>query len=543
MPSLSADLILKNGRIATLDDGESVAEAVACWNGRIIAVGSDGDADALAGPGTRTVDLGGKTAIPGIIDSHCHPDAHAINEYLWEDVGPEATESIEALLNLIDSKTAAMGPGEMFRGQGWNDQKCGGYPTREQLDKAGNGKPVWIGRTDHHIAVVNSATFEHFGVAEDVENPPHGQYDRDPETGKLTGLMREMAAWDLEGQMKQAYSVDDYIAGLKQVFPMYHRHGVTSLHNSLTQQKAVHAYQRMREDGDLTMRMGIIIDGRDEDMVDGYIGAGIKTGFGDEWIRVVGIEWCPDCSVSGRTAAFYDPYIGEPVPGEPVPNTGMLLYTAEDLIPRVKRAHKAGLRVCVEGLGDRGIDFALDAIEAALKETPRDDHRSRVEHCCNVTPAILERLKKLEVTDSSATGFMYSLGDAYIANRGGQAMDHMFPHRALIDAGVPAPGHSDANVCSTNPWLVFYSLVNRKTDTGQPFGQTQKISVTEALRTYTTLGAWTGFEEDLKGDIAPGKLADFAILDDDPWSMETEQLRDMAVTETIVGGKTVFEAS
>ncbi|MEM7122594.1 MAG: amidohydrolase family protein [Pseudomonadota bacterium] len=543
MPSLSADLILKNGRIATLDDNETIAEAVACWNGRIVTVGSNSDADALAGPGTRTIDVGGKTVIPGIIDSHCHPDAHAINDYLWEDVGPEATDSIEALLNLIDAKTAAMGPGEMFRGQGWNDQKCGGYPTRDELDKAGNGRPVWIGRTDHHIAVVNSATFEHFGVAEDVENPPHGQYDRDPETGKLTGLMREMAAWDLEGLMKQAYSVDDYIAGLKQVFPMYHRHGVTSLHNSLTQQKAVHAYQRMRDAGDLTMRMGIIIDGRDDDMVDGYIGAGIKTGFGDEWIRVVGIEWCPDCSVSGRTAAFYEPYIGEPVPGEPVPNTGMLLYTAEDLIPRVKRAHKAGLRVCVEGLGDRGIDFALDAIEAALEETPRDDHRSRVEHCCNVTPAILDRLTKLEVTDSSATGFMYSLGDAYIANRGGQAMEDMFPHRALIDAGVPAPGHSDANVCSTNPWLVFYSLVNRKTDTGQPFGQTQKISVTEALRTYTTLGAWTGFEEDLKGDIAPGKLADFAILNDDPWSMDTEQLRDMAVAETIVGGKTVFEGS
>jgi len=542
MAGLSADLILKNGRIATLDANETVAQAVACWNGRILAVGSDGDIEALAGPGTRIVDLDGKTAIPGIIDSHCHPDAYAINHSLWEDVGTDVVGSIDELLAMISAKTAAMKDGEMFRGQGWNDQKCGGYPSRDQLDAAGNGKAVWVGRTDHHIAVVNSATFDHFGVPEDVENPPHGQYDRDPETGRLTGLMREMAAWNLESRMKAAYSVDDYVAGLKQVFPLFHKHGVTSLHNSLTQQKAVAAYQRMRETGDLTMRMGIIIDGRDEAMVDSYIGAGIKTGFGDEWIKVIGIEWCPDCSVSGRTAAFYDPYIGDPVPGEPVPNTGMLLYTAEDLIPRVKRAHKAGLRVCVEGLGDRGIDFALDAIEAALKEDPRDDHRSRVEHCCNVTPAILERLKNLEVTDSSATGFMYSLGDAYIANRGGQAMENMFPHRALIDAGVPAPGHSDANVCSPNPWLVFYSLVNRKTDTGQPFGQTQNISVTEALRTYTTLGAWTGFEEDLKGDIAPGKLADFAILKHDPWSPDTEHLRDVEVAETIVGGRTVYES-
>ena len=541
MAGLSADLILTNGMIVTLDENETVAEAVACWNGRILAVGSDSEIDALAGPGSRTINLGGRTVIPGIIDSHCHPDAYAINHSLWEDVGPDSTGSVEELLAMISARTSAMKDGEMFRGQGWNDQKCGGYPSRDQLDKAGNGRPVWIGRTDHHIAVVNSAAFAHFGVAEDVENPPHGQYDRDPSTGRLTGLMREMAAWNLEGQMKAAYTVDDYVTGLKQVFPLFHRHGVTSLHNSLTQQKAVGAYQRMRETGDLTMRMGIVIDGRDDAMVDSYIGAGIKTGFGDEWIKVIGIEWCPDCSVSGRTAAFYEPYIGEPVPGEPVPNTGMLLYTAEDLIPRVKRAHKAGLRVCVEGLGDRGIDFALDAIEAALKEDPRYDHRSRVEHCCNVTPAILKRLKNLGVTDSSATGFMYSLGDAYIANRGGQAMENMFPHRALIDAGVPAPGHSDANVCSPNPWLVFYSLVNRKTDTGQPFGQTQGITVTEALRTYTTLGAWTGFEEDLKGDIAPGKLADFAILKQDPWSVDPERLRDVEVAETIVGGRTVYE--
>jgi predicted amidohydrolase YtcJ len=542
MAGITADLILTNGKIATLDENETVAQAVACWNGRIIALGANGDVESLAGSGTRVVNLGGKTVIPGIIDSHCHPDAYAINHHLWEDVGPATVAGIDELLAMIDAKTSAMKDGEMFRGQGWNDQKCGGYPSRDQLDKAGNGKPVWVGRTDHHIAVVNSATFAHFGVPEDVENPPHGQYDRDPGTGKLTGLMREMAAWNLESQMKAAYTVDDYVEGLKQVFPLFHKHGVTSLHNSLTQQKAVGAYQRMRETGDLTMRMGIIIDGRDDAMVESYIGAGIKTGFGDEWIKVIGIEWCPDCSVSGRTAAFYEPYVGEPVPGEPVPNTGMLLYTAEDLIPRVKRAHKAGLRVCVEGLGDRGIDFALDAIEAALKEDPRDDHRSRVEHCCYVTPPLLQRLKNLGVTDSSATGFMYSLGDAYIANRGGQAMEHMFPHRALIDAGVPAPGHSDANVCSPNPWLVFYSLVNRKTDTGQPFGQTQRVTVTEALRSYTTLGAWTGFEEDLKGDIAPGKLADFAILKQDPWSLDAEHLRDVEVAETIVGGRTVYEA-
>ena len=161
---------------------------------------------------------------------------------------------------------------------------------------------------------------------------------------------------------------------------------------------------------ELAMRVGIIVNGDDDQMTDDVLKAGLRTGFGDEWLRIVGIEWCPDCSTSGRTAAYYEPYVGEAVPGEPVPNTGMLLYDADDLRDKVVRCHGAGLRVCVEGVGDRGIDFALDAIEAALKSHPKDDHRSRVEHCCYVTPPLVKRLKDLDVTDSSATGLHVRLG-------------------------------------------------------------------------------------------------------------------------------------
>jgi predicted amidohydrolase YtcJ len=219
----------------------------------------------------------------------------------------------------------------------------------------------------------------------------------------------------------------------------------------------------------------------------------------------------------------------------------MLLYEAEDLIPRVVAAHKAGLRVCVEGLGDRGIDFALDAIEAALKAHPKADHRSRVEHCCYVTPKILERIKRLGVVDSSATGFMYSLGDAYIDNRGEKAMRWMFPHRSLIDKGVAAPGHSDAPICSTNPWEIIGALVTRRTDTGRAFGLEEAITVEEALRAYTTLGAWAGFEENLKGSLEPGKLADFAVLQQDPFAVPPEKIKDTKVDMTFVGGEAKYQ--
>jgi predicted amidohydrolase YtcJ len=542
MAGIAADLILQNGKIATLNASSAQAQAMAVWQGRVLAVGSDREITALAGPATRMIDLKGRRVVPGIIDSHCHPDSHAISLLRWVDVGPSAIKSVDELLQFVKKRTSELAPGKPLLGFCYNDKKQGGYPTREQLDAVSNGRPVWIYRTDHHIAVLNSAMLSAMGVGDNTHNPPHGQFDRDPATGRMTGLCREMAAWSLEERFKEEYAVGEYETGLPQVFDLYLQHGVTSLHNSLTARKAIEAYQRLREAGKLSMRIGVILDGRDDDLVAAYTNGRVRTGFGDEWIRIVGVEWCPDCSTSGRTAAYYDPYVGTPVPGEPVPNTGMLLYEAEDLIPRVVAAHTAGLRVCVEGLGDRGIDFALDAIEAALKAYPKNDHRSRVEHCCYVTPKILERIKRLGVVDSSATGFMYSLGDAYIDNRGEKAMRWMFPHRSLIDQGVPAPGHSDAPICSTNPWEIIGALVTRHTDTGRPFGLEEAITVEEALRAYTTLGAWVGFEEDLKGSLEPGKLADFAVLRQDPFAVSPDKIKHTKVDMTFVGGEIKYQA-
>ena len=224
-----------------------------------------------------------------------------------------------------------------------------------------------------------------------------------------------------------------------------------------------------------------------------------------------------------------------------MPNTGVLLYDADDLTERAIAAHKAGLQVMIEGVGDRGIDFALDAIEACLGADPRDDHRMRVEHCCYVTPEILDRLKRLRAVDSSATGFMYDLGDAYRANRGAEAMAHMWPHRSLIDAGVPAPGHSDAMICQAKPFLAMWSMVNRTSDTGGDLDKSQAVTPVEALHAYTTLGAWSGREETVKGSLEVGKLADVAVLDRDYFTIPAEEIRDVRVDMTVLDGRIVFE--
>lgn len=538
------DLILLGGKVVTLDNDSRVVAALAAKDGRIVALGDDGEIAALAGPKTKVVRLDGKTVIPGIVDSHCHPDGAASRVINWHDLSPSRIQSREALLGHIDEATKDLAAGDWFFGYRLNERKSGGWPSLAELDAATNGRPLFILRTDGHLGLANSAGFEALGVNEDTPDPPFGAFDRDPATGALTGLVRETAAQMFVDHAQSVDTPESQAEGLRIVFDEYLSLGITSVYNSLTCSKAISAYQMMQADGSLKLRVGIIASGREDGLVESLIASGVRSGFGDEWVKVVAVEWCPDCSTSGRTAAYYEPYIGEKALGEPDGNTGMLLYDLDDLSARAAAAHKAGLLVCIEGVGDRGIDFALDAIEAALQAHPTDDHRMRVEHCCYVTPPILDRIKRLGVVDSSATGFMYDLGDAYVANRGEAAMQHMWPHRALIDAGVPAPGHSDSYVCSPNPFVALWAMVNRKSDSGvsldSPGAASQAVTVEEALRAYTILGAYSGREEDIKGSLEVGKLADLAVLDRDLMTIPKTDIRNVEVEMTIVGGEVMY---
>lgn len=541
MTNLTADLVMTSGRIATMDATNHFVEALAARDGKIVALGSNDEVGPLIDPQTTIIDLDGRTAIPGIVDSHNHPDAYAARLTAWELLSPDRIQSREALLARISEVANGKGPDEWIAGYRLNENKSGGYPTIEELDAAAKGRPLFILRTDGHIGLANSRAFAELGIDETTPPPAFGSFDKHPETGKLTGVVREMAAHLFLDQVHGGDTPESIADGLEKVFAEWTAYGITSVYNSLTPARGIQAYQLMKDQGRLDMRVGIIASGRENGLVESLVAAGIRSGFGDDWVRLIGVEWCPDCSTSGRTAAYYDPYIGKKIEGEPDPNTGVLLYELEDLKRRALAAHKAGLQVMIEGVGDRGIDFALDAIEYCLEQHPVEDHRMRVEHCCYVTPPLQERLKKLGVIDSSATGFMYDLGDAYIANRGQEAMARMWPHRAMIDAGIPAPGHSDAMVCQANPFLALWSMVNRKSDTGGDLDASQAITPTEALRAYTWLGAHSGREEHAKGSLEVGKLADVAVLDRDYFSIPTDQIRDVQVDMTIIGGRVVHQ--
>jgi predicted amidohydrolase YtcJ len=539
---LFADMAIVNGRVHTLDRYDHVADGLAVRGGRVVAIGTRAEIDHATGPGTRVIDLAGRTVVPGIIDSHCHPDTYAIRLTKWSDLGPNAVANREELLRRIAADASELPRENWFVGYRFNERHSGGYPTLAELDAVCEGRPVFILRTDAHLGLANSAAFAACGIGRNTPDPPFGSFDRLP-TGELTGLVREAAAHLFLSRIHESDTEAEIAAGMELVFDEALSLGITSMYNSLTPSRAIRAYQEMKRRGRLRVRMGVIASGRERGLVEGLLASGLRTGFGDDELRLIGVEWCPDCSTSGRTAAYYEPYVGTKLPGEPDNNCGMLLYDADDLARRAVAAHKAGLLVCIEGVGDRGIDFALDAIQAALEAHPVADHRMRVEHCCYVTPPILSRLKRLGVVDSSATGFMHDLGDAYVANRGAAAMKDMWPHRSLIDAGVPAPGHSDAAVCQPSPWVALWAMINRKSGTGADLDRSQAVTPLEALKAYTTLAAWSGFEEGAKGSLEEGKLADFVVLDRDLFGIDLDEIRHVRPVMTVVDGEVRFETA
>jgi len=532
-PDLCADFIFVNGRVVTVNEEEEVVEAVAVREGRILRVGSNEHVQEVKGEETEVHDLGGSTLLPGLIDSHMHPGSYGVFWVRGVSCGPDV-DSMEELLERIRVKADATPGGRWILGYTLDDVKLGRYPTRDELDGASPDNPLYIQRRDGHIGVVNSLALRAGGITRDTPDPPHGRIDRD-EGGEPTGVLRE-AAKDIVYNEMPPYSVEEYIEGLRHVFDEFISLGLTTIHASMTDSKEFRAMQRLRAEGDLKLRVCVHASGREEGMLESLIAAGIQTPFGDDWLKLTEIEWVFDTSTSGRTAAYYRPYVGEP------DNFGILLYDQDDITDRVTRAHRAGLRVGLDGIGDRGIDRALDAIEVALKEHPKEDHRHRIEHCCYVPPPLQERLKELKVIDASANGFLHDLGDAYLANRGEEEMRWMWPHRTLIDQGIPAPGHSDCPVCSPNPWLGIYGLVTRKSSGGQVLYAGEGVTPLEAIRAYTIDGAYSAWEEEAKGSIEPGKIADLIIVDRDPLTIPLEELKDVKTVMTVVDGKIVYRS-
>jgi predicted amidohydrolase YtcJ len=361
------DLILHNGQVITIDPRQPAAEAVAIAGDRILAVGSNADVGALAAAGTRRIDLGGSTVVPGFIDGHCHPAYSGRRHLRFIDCD---LRSIRAIQDAVRERAAKTPPGEWVVGFKYDDTKTAErrFITLEDLDAAAPDHPVYIGHRGGHTGYVNSLALARAGITEQSPDPEGGRFVRDPATGRLTGRVLERAADTFENSIPAFGTTtrEEDRAAVKLITQMFAKAGVTSSTDAYGTAEDLRAYQDAREAGELSSRIYCMIGYAH---LDKMIVAGVRTGLGDEWVRVGGMKATCDGSISERTARLSQPYVGRP------DDFGMIVAGAEELYGYASKAHEAGWQLGIHANGDVGIGMVLDLYERLQRERPRRDPR------------------------------------------------------------------------------------------------------------------------------------------------------------------------
>ncbi len=534
-------MILWGGNIITMDPRRPAARAVAIKDGRILKVGSDEEVKALAGSKTRRIALRGRTVTPGFIDSHQHLSQYG-TDLLQADCSPKRCKTLGDVQQAVQRETQRKPVGEWIRGVAYDDTKtqAGSVLTRWDLDEVAPNHPVLIQHISGHWGVVNSKALEIAGIHEDSPDPKGGAYGRDPAKGKLNGILYEQAefAFVFEGTTGQPpiippFSLKDRIKGIRLAGNRYLASGITSVHDALVSAQTLETYQEALKAGELKLRVYMLIT---IEYLPQLRALNLRTGFGNEWLRIGGVKILADGAIAGRTAYLSEPYIGSQ-------DRGILAVESEQVLhDLIRQGHSAGFQVCVHANGDRVIQMALDGFEKALRERPRKDHRHRLEHCTVVTPEILSRIKKLRILVTPFGSYIYHHGEKMIPHYGARRVEMMFAHRSFLDYGIAVSGASDSPCAPYEPLLAIQSCVTRKSAMGELLGDRQRISAEEAISLYTKASAYASFEENLKGSITAGKLADIVVLGEDPRKIHPDEIKDIPVVMTIVGGEIMHRA-
>ncbi len=527
------ELILRNGQVITIDPRQPAAEAVAIAEDRILAVGSNADIDALAVAGTKKIDLGGSTVVPGFIDGHCHPALSGRRHLRFIDCD---LRSIKAIQDAVRERAARTPPGEWVVGFKYDDTKTSErrFISREDLDAAAPDHPVYIGHRGGHTGYVNTLALAKVGITEQSPDPEGGKFVRDPATGRLTGRVLERAAEIYENSIPAFGTTtrEEDRAAVKLITQMFAKTGVTSSTDAYGTPEDLRAYQDAREAGELSSRIYCMLG---YTHLDRMIASGVRTGFGDEWIRVGGMKATCDGSISERTARLSDPYVGRP------DDFGMIVADAEELYGYASKAHGAGWQIGIHANGDVGIGMVLDLYERLQREQPRRDPRYRIEHCTVINDTLVRRMKALGVIPTPFSTYVYFHGEK-MPEFGEERLNSMFALRSFLDAGIGATMASDYPPGPFEPMMALQSMVTRTAMDGRVWGPRQKITIEEALRVCTLNGAYASFEEHEKGSLGPGKLADLVVLGRNPLTEDPMNLISIPVERTMVGGRWVHEA-
>ena len=526
---LEPGLILHNANMLTMDPAAPRAQAVAIAADRFLAAGSNDQIRSLATPRTRRIDLGGKTVVPGFIDAHTHPAYAGIRHLRWVDCD---LPSIARIQRAIRERAAKTPPGQWVVGFKYDDTKTEDARrlTREDLDAAAPRHPVFIEHRGGHTAYVNGLAFQRAGVTANTPDPPGGKFDR--AGNRLTGGLRERATEPFWKLLPMAFSREERREAVKLIANMMVRTGVTSVHDAEGTPDDLRAYQDALESGDLSFRVYCLIQYQ---FLDQMLAAGIRTGMGNEWLRIGAIKLVADGSISERTARLSQPYIGRP------DDFGILVHTEEELYPQARRAHQAGWQVGTHVNGDVAIDMMLRIYERIQRELPRRDPRFRLEHCTVVNPSLIDRIRRLGAIPTPFSTYVYYHGEK-MREYGPERLNWMFAVRSFLDAGIRVTQASDYPPGPFEPMMALRSSVTRTDRKGNVWGARQRVTVEEALEVGTRNGAYASFEEDLKGTIEPGKLADLVVLGQDPLRTDPLALIDIPIERTMVGGRWRYES-
>ena len=521
--------VLYNGNIWTLDEAQPRAQAVALSGARFVAVGSNAEVLPLAGARTRKVDLAFKSVLPGFNDAHAHPVVSGVEHLHKVACDKDSIEKIQAALHERARQTP---PGQWVLGFLYDDGKTPRPLNRHDLDQAVADRPVLVQHRGGHTAFVNSLALQLAQVNDQTPDPAGGRFEHDSE-GHLTGFVGDAAAKVFPKLIPDKNTREDYRHGAALISKLFTSKGVTSACDADASPEDVQGYQDARDAGELAMRVYCHVSAAS---LDHFMAAGIHTGFGDEWVRIGGVKQYADGSISERTAWLSQPYLG-------IPNNyvGLQLTSREQLYETGRKAHAAGWQLATHANGDLAIDRILGVYEQIQKELPKKDPRFRIEHCTLLTDPLIQRMRALQVIPAPFSCYVYFHGDV-MHFYGPERTQRMFPMRSFLDAGLRPTDSSDYTASPSDPMMWLQSQLTRTDMKGNVWGANQRITLQEAIRCGTLNGAFAAFEEDLKGSIQPGQLADLVVLAQDPFKTDPSELLKIQVERTMVGGSWKYES-
>ncbi|HEX2722581.1 MAG TPA: amidohydrolase [Gemmatimonadaceae bacterium] len=532
------DVVVLNARVYTMDSRLPRADAFAISDGKFSAVGSTSEIRSLARRRTRVIDAKRMTVVPGFIDTHNHPLGTLV---LYETLvgNPYEVEftTIDSIVEKLKAKAQTTPAGYWVEGYFLDDTKLKDKrpPNIHDLDRISTEHPVAVHHRGGHTSFYNNKAFALAAITRATPAPAGGTFDHDA-NGELNGRVTDNArdVFDRVGKFVELSAADRAKRerdGLAYISKQFVRYGLTTVHHEGGDLSAI---QDVRARGDLRHRVNYEPY---KTVLDSMIATGLRTGFGDEWVRLgATAEHTVDGSFSERTMAMSVPF-----PGSNPPYRGNVTESQEDLDAWVEKVHRSGIQVNCHANGDVAIGMYLTALERAQKLFPHKDARPKITHCTLVNDDLVKRMKALDAVPALFSTYAYYNSDKF-PFYGEPLMKRIMAYRTLLDAGVRATAGSDF---TPGPFAVLMGIQGMVTRTGwdgKTWGANQRITVDEALRVNTINGAYASHEERIKGSISDGKLADFVILAEDPHAVHPERIKDIPVVRTVVGGETVYES-